>query len=507
MKRTILRLTVVLLTFGLISASGEDTARVKPPPEGKMTLEPPEVWVESFPMLVKLTAQHNPEVRGVVWVMPQNLASTYYGGIGIYFNLTNEEGEKLQVGYEWEGDPRQPDPVDMIGLPFSVPLKDGNEFTITFDMGQLTLDALERKGLDRLPGPGGWTISANADRIPSNAKKVIVRQPTEDEMKIAEKLAVKGRGKSWFPNVAQVDEPVPDASHLPIETSRIVELIRVLRAAVKSPEAGLKTIAGIEINWGHLKPLLLFVRYECLLQAGKPKEAQAFKEAYPEHTRELQFRQIDKGRGLIARLRAPLEAAKVQQAIEEEAEEMTRDLLSEDEDKRIEALEHITRLRGEVIKRIWAELIAQEDNYDTSYNGRTHVLLTALGDLRAKESVPSLRAMATFELNPDTAPSPYGYTLDVWYPAAGALAKIGGTSVRYAMLYRIKDARDEHTVHVCTWVLYRIFDKHIGEEVLKQFARSVKDTRPQENFETAIQFMRRRAPLDFPAMRRKKQRQ
>jgi len=94
-----------------------------------------------------------------------------------------------------------------------------------------------------------------------------------------------------------------DVRDLSLETRRPVEVVRVLRAAVVSSSAGLETIGRCDVEWGYLEPLIDLIRYECLRETGQAEEAARLREAHEEDYGKLTFDLIDRGDGLIARLR------------------------------------------------------------------------------------------------------------------------------------------------------------------------------------------------------------
>ena len=261
-----------------------------------VAVDAPQQYVQSFPMVAVLSVQGDS-------VIPQDLAETYKGGVGISFRFAQGD-RNLSVGYDSFGRPEEDAPT---GVPEDVRLHPLQSLTLTFDMRQLAFGTVPLEFVNVLPSHGEWEMKGVMRLMKpteSETRKVRVRPPSDLEKRIADQLAVEGTGKSWFPTVALSDDPVPDARKLPLETRQIVKLIGILRSAVKSPEAGIKAIVDAKEEWGYLDPLITSIRYECLLKLGKKDDAEKVRSRDPEFGRDLQFNLIDEGRGLIARLQA-----------------------------------------------------------------------------------------------------------------------------------------------------------------------------------------------------------
>jgi len=165
---------------------------------------------------------------------------------------------------------------------------------------------------------GRWKLTAHRtgflwfpekDTAHGNEMGILVRDPTEAEAAVAQALGFKRYGQP--PGIRRLvlhpEIRIPDVSALHIEPRRVIELVRVLRGAVGSPEQGLFMIddeAAGGMDWGFLAPFIEELRYECLVLAGRKDEAASLrKRLTPDGVTNLTLARIDKGLGVVSRFR------------------------------------------------------------------------------------------------------------------------------------------------------------------------------------------------------------
>jgi len=216
------------------------------------------------------------------------------------FGFENDEGESLGMGGiffdgpafgSWRLGP-------YCGVQWDV--HKGDKVTLCLDVAQFVKDP------DELPPPGEWRAYASAEGVRSTPAVISVRKLERRERVIARRLRlIRPVRPTLFPHVVVT----PRTDDLPPESRRPLEVIRILRTATVSWDSGLDTIDRCDVEWGYLEPLIELIRYECLRETGQAEEAGRLREAHEEDYGKLTFDLIDRGDGLIARLRR-LEASR-----------------------------------------------------------------------------------------------------------------------------------------------------------------------------------------------------
>lgn len=118
---------------------------------------------------------------------------------------------------------------------------------------------------------------------------------------------------------------------------------------------------------------------------------------------------------------------------------------------------------------------------DRGYERPSHLLLQVVGIWRITEAVPDLAELVTFELDRKTVPggiklTPWGY-----YPAAAALAAIGGNKAGKAVLTKIESSSNDKTLAICTWALTAMFGNsgdvrsHLGDDMVRTMLKKAAE--------------------------------
>jgi hypothetical protein len=117
--------------------------------------------------------------------------------------------------------------------------------------------------------------------------------------------------------------------------------------------------------------------------------------------------------------------------------------------------------------------MVENGSLDNSYQSETHLVLQLIAQWRVRESVNELAEIVVFELNPATFPAGAKYGPAAYYPAAWALAEIGGQTVVESMFEKIQNIDKENEIRVCTWVLYKALGEDLAITALKQRAEAM----------------------------------
>lgn len=278
--------------------------RAQTPPigvaRGSISLRCANEFVEGLPWLVRIDIAFTQADRRF-YLFWRDLATTYPGGMGMYFEAAGPSASMCTVGLPNIGlpgdDPTASDPR-LFAEP-DVVLLTGDRVSLFFDLRQLATDP--SLPVTRLLKAGEWTISPKLSGMVSNNQHVIIRPPAEGEKVFIKAVSNQGVGESLFPSVLTT----ADGRNLPPSVKPIAELVKILRTAVISPGDGERLIRESKTDWGYLQPLLVTVRYDCLRLGKQMDEAAALRKQYEEEYGAVQFDIIDKdGLGLITRLRA-----------------------------------------------------------------------------------------------------------------------------------------------------------------------------------------------------------
>jgi len=288
MSGTRLTTAIIIPLMAIIGVGAESLGQQREAPGESVSLSVHGTFVRGFPMLATVVVQPAGlfDVSGNLWDLG-------LGGGGLYFEIERNDG------------------LEMGGLsldqslslqPMSLQMPESSR-PVTMFMDISIFLRPEGEGL-RVKRTRAASVRAYILGAYSDPCQVTVRDPGDEEVRLAESLGASRIRGNWFPTVALSDDPVPDARKLPAETRQIVKLIGILRSAVKSPQHGIKAIDDAKEEWRYLDPLITFIRYECLLKLGRKDDAEKVRSRDPEFGRDLQFNLIDEGKGLVARLQA-----------------------------------------------------------------------------------------------------------------------------------------------------------------------------------------------------------
>lgn len=258
-------IAVIALLLPVLSATAED-------PPVRMDLDCPRTIVLGYPALISLTIRPDRAVMHSFPVARLDLASVVDQGVYIELLFDSETGKTGHIGYKGPGRPE----VEFVPPPPRNHLKVGEQIVLTFDLSQLLFGSALRAE-SALPPPGKYRFSAlyYSTDWRSAPQEVTIREPTPDEKRFSEALQKQGIGKKWFPAVITDDNlQLPDDIPLPAETAQLREFIKVLRLAVRNPDAALKQIDDEKDSWGHLQDAVTELKYECVAKAkGKDSAA------------------------------------------------------------------------------------------------------------------------------------------------------------------------------------------------------------------------------------------
>lgn len=147
-------------------------------------------------------------------------------------------------------------------------------------------------------------------------------------------------------------------------------------------------------------------------------------------------------------------------------------LRARDARARLEAT-HALRLEREALSRFFSEAlrdIREARSPDRAFEGPTHRVLAAVEDWRIADGSADLAQLVTFELDRSTFPAGAKYHPSAYYPAARALAAIGdGEAIRH-VLRNLRQAVEDTSQRINTWVLFSIHGEGLSRAILERAA-------------------------------------
>lgn len=236
-----------------------------------VTVNSADTLIIGAPSIITVTLVNNNPDQSPVSVPKLDLASEIDQGVALAVRFESDSRAAIQIGYPMYGLPE----VEIGPRPPRIDLHAGQRVTFTFDLNQLLFGGQLREGKNIPPGKYRMTAMFFNATWQSAPKDVTVREPTPDEEKFIEAIQKQGIGKKWFPAVITDDNlQVPDDIPLPADTAQLRDFIKVLRLAVRNPDAAVKQIDDKKDPWGYLQDAVTELKYECVAKAkGKDSAA------------------------------------------------------------------------------------------------------------------------------------------------------------------------------------------------------------------------------------------
>jgi hypothetical protein len=264
MKTMLGGITAVAIFFSSACARAE---------QSDMTLEVDcaDTLVIGAPSVMTVTILNRNPAQSPFSVPRIDLASEIDQGVALAFKFESDSRAAIQVGYPMYGLPE----VEIGPRPPRIDLNAGERVTFIFDLDQLLFGGQLREGRTIPPGKYRMTAMFFNGTWTSAPREVTIREPTPDEKRFLEAMHKQGVGKKWFPAVITDDNlQVPDDIPLPAETAQLRDFIKVLRLAVRNPDAAAKQIEDKKDSWGYLQDAVTELKYECVAKAkGKDSAA------------------------------------------------------------------------------------------------------------------------------------------------------------------------------------------------------------------------------------------
>jgi len=149
--------------------------------------------------------------------------------------------------------------------------------------------------------PGSWDLAVELDKLGMGPVALAIREPNADEEYFRRLSGAAQLGDSWFPEVVLRPLWDPPAVRLDPELQRVVALVKILRAGVRSAEGSLDAIRQRNVgDWGELAGLLRLIKLECMYNASSAPDTLV----PPPATTALELRLVREGLGPLAQFNA-----------------------------------------------------------------------------------------------------------------------------------------------------------------------------------------------------------
>lgn len=161
-------------------------------------------------------------------------------------------------------------------------------------------------------------------------------------------------------------------------------------------------------------------------------------------------------------------------AEKQSAAKLIESLSSPNHRQRRAAASKLQYSRRAVAEQLSANLhrIVTAGNLEETFEGETHLVLRLIAQWRVDESLTKLTEIVTFKLDAATFPAGIKVAPAAYYPAASAVAEIGGQRAITSMLDKIEKSDEDKDIRICTWVLYKILGEDLAKAGMEQRAES-----------------------------------
>ena len=223
-------------------------------------------YVEGFPVIVGVRVIPR---KASTTLYLRDFASTFSRSSGFWLLLFSKGVMNEPIALEGMN-PRRAYQQGRFVAPDLREVRENESYIMWMDIAQLIIPTNDIRQMYIYPRSGVFPQGPELSlafyfselRASSGAITVATRSPNSDESRIIDSLEADGTCRSWFPQAFFRDNPLPESSHLPIETRRIVRLIESIRDALRSSADGLITLDSYSSDdWGYYSELVSMFRY------------------------------------------------------------------------------------------------------------------------------------------------------------------------------------------------------------------------------------------------------
>jgi len=173
-------------------------------------------------------------------------------------------------------------------------------------------------------------------------------------------------------------------------------------------------------------------------------------------------------------------------------------LAARERQERLQAVLQITAERTVAVREITEGLQALDRQREAgranerAYGSAFHVMVKAAGNARVVETVPDLVKHLDYSMDPTTFPVGGRYATAAYFPAAEALANIGGRATIQAILRRLGEAEaNEATQRAAAYVLSETLGADVAALVITQELTRTSASQARANLAAVEGFVRR----------------
>lgn len=179
----------------------------------------------------------------------------------------------------------------------------------------------------------------------------------------------------------------------------------------------------------------------------------------------------------------------------QEIRQVVQNVFSDDRLTRLLATSHLRILPSYIKSDLRPKLADPGFWTNRDSEGSSAQALGVIGQWRFADFAPVLSENIGFEIDAKTVPVGAKLPPSAPYPAAAALAEIGGKETRQVVLRKLTRTADEKERRLCLWVLTQSEGKEWVETVLVTALKDAVNLKGKENLEEALKLLRANTPL------------
>lgn len=151
---------------------------------------------------------------------------------------------------------------------------------------------------------------------------------------------------------------------------------------------------------------------------------------------------------------------------EAEMADLPERMLSATKNSRHNAADQLSDYRTTIVDALVENLKTLSAQPERGFGSAFHLTIVATGQWRVAEAAPILVQVVDFQLDPSTFPVGARRPISAYYPAANALAQIGGLEVVEVVFERLQQEAGEEVVRACAWVLKETLGAELAIEAI-----------------------------------------
>ena len=164
-------------------------------------------------------------------------------------------------------------------------------------------------------------------------------------------------------------------------------------------------------------------------------------------------------------------------------------LASRELQQRTASTRELINLRLGIKKDLLHNLDKLAQDPDRTFESPLHLIIEVLGEWRVDEAVIPLVKIIDYEIDRKTMPVGDKLPRSAFFPAAQALAKIGGPTLISAVSARLGSEDNERANRICLWVMFTAYGHQGSKGILSELAVNSDSEVVRTRMEKAIKLL------------------